>query len=128
MLFVIAAMMVGCAADESPKGVVEKATKCLQDKDYEGYVNMLYGSSEQGEKAEKAKQFMVEMIKHSMEKAEKENGKTIKSFDVQTETISEDGMKAEVEMKVLFSNGDEESETVKLKKEENGKWRINLGR
>jgi len=61
----------------------------------------------------------------AMGKAQSDKKEGIKSLDVITEEIAEDGNTAKVKVKFTFGNGDSNEEDYKLVKE-NGKWMITI--
>ncbi len=42
LAIVITAALISSCSSNSPKAVAEKAMKCIMDKDYKGYVNLVY--------------------------------------------------------------------------------------
>ena len=75
-LFVLA--LCSCGSTDTPEGVTTKAIKCLIDKDYDGYVDMMYFKKEKSN--EDMKQ-IVALVKDKMDK-ELEQKQGIKDFKV----------------------------------------------
>lgn len=123
----VALVMAACGSDNSPKGVAEEAVKCIQDNDYEGYVDLIYMEEKEGVDMAEQKKAVVGMIQS---KAASTLGKKggISSYEVLSETVAEDGNTANVEMKIVYGNGDEKNEKMKLRKNEAGDWRIDAGK
>ena len=67
------------------------------------------------------------LLREKGEKTMKEK-QGLKSYEVLSEEISEDGNKATVEMKIVYGNGEEKTEKVKLAKNDKGEWRITWGK
>lgn len=126
-MLVMALAMYACGGSNSPKDVAEKSVKCLQKADYEGYVDLIYLEDMEGEEMNKAKQEFAGMLKEKASKSiEKEEG--IKSYEVLSEEIAEDGNKATVKMKITYGNGKEKNETIKLRKDDKDNWKLDIGK
>lgn len=52
----------------------------------------------------------------------------MKSYEVISEEIDENGEKAVVTMKVVYEDGKEKEETTNLQKDEDGNWKIKLSK
>lgn len=132
MSFVIAVFAIlaftACSSN-SPKDVAEKAMKCIVNQDYKGYVDLVYLQDENKSKEDvgKAKAQLVELLQNKGEKSIKEN-EGVESFEVTKEEISEDGNSATVDLNITYKNGKTDDTTVKLCKDKNGKWWIDLGK
>lgn len=132
MSFVIAVFAIlaftACSSN-SPKDVAEKAMKCIVNQDYKGYVDLVYLQDENKSKedVDKAKAQLVELLQNKGEKSIKEN-EGVESFEVTKEEISEDGNSATVDLNITYKNGKTDDTTVKLCKDKNGKWWIDLGK
>ena len=86
----------------------------------------MYYDDDKVPSAEEKKQF-EDMLKSKAEATyEKKEG--IKSYEVVTEEISEDGKEALVRMKLVFNNGEQDVDSINLKKDKEGKWRIYIGK
>ena len=61
---VVALMLVAasCGGGNSPKDVAEKAVKCIQNNDYEGYVDLMLITADEGEDLEAKKQAVTGMV------------------------------------------------------------------
>ncbi len=124
----IAVFTMSSCSDNSPKGVAKKAISCMQAKDWNGYVDLLYFDKEEGKDIDKEKEQLAALFK---EKGEKELNKQggIKSYEIVSEEISEDGNTATVTVKIVYGDGTEkDNEKIKMKKDANGDWKISLGK
>lgn len=125
----IALFIASCSGGNSPKVVAEKSMKCLVDKDFEGYVDLIYFSDKDMESADfqESKKQLAALIKDKGEKSisKKDN---IKSFETISEEIAEDGNTANVKMKVVYGNGEEEANDIKMRKDKDGNWKIDMGK
>ena len=57
---------------------------------------------------------------------EKKQG--LKSYEVLSEEISEDGKSATVKMKMVYGDGSEDTSKVKLVKNDKGEWKMSFGK
>lgn len=125
LLFVTAAlfMLTLCSCSEStPEDVTEKAIKCIIDKDYKGYVDMMYFKKEY---TDEQKQQLVALVQDKMDKeVEKKEG--IKDFSVGTPDVKDN--EASVPYTLTYGNGDTKDDRMKLVKNEDGKWMIDSGK
>ena len=129
VIAVFAILAITACSSNSPKDVAEKAMKCIVNQDYKGYVDLIYLQDENKSKedVDKAKAQLVELLQNKGEKSIKEN-EGVESFEVTKEEISEDGNSATVDLNITYKNGKTDDTTVKLCKDKNGKWWIDLGK
>lgn len=129
VIAVFAILAITACSSNSPKDVAEKAMKCIVNQDYKGYVDLIYLQDENKSKedVDKAKAQLVELLQNKGEKSIKEN-EGVESFEVTKEEISEDGNSATVDLNIKYKNGKTDDTTVKLCKDKNGKWWIDLGK
>ena len=120
-------MFSACGGGNTPTKVAEQAVKCMQDKDYEGFVDLMYVENEEGRDIEGEKKMVAGMLQTKAESALGEK-QGIQSYEVTSEEISEDGETAKVGMKVVYANGEEDDETLKLRKDADENWRIDIGK
>lgn len=126
-MFIAALTMSGCS-DNSPKGVAEKAVSCMQAKDWKGYVDLMYFEEKEGKDIAKEKEEFAALLKEKGDKTIDEKG-GIKSYEIISEEIAEDGNTATVKAKIVYGNGEEDKdETIKLKKDGKGNWKISLNK
>ena len=119
------AMVVTSCADNSPEGVVTKAAKFLQEKDYKAYVDLFQFKDESD--AEKVKEKKAGIVQMLTEKAEKNpEDMTFKSFEIVEKEIGENSAKFKV--KFIRENGTEKIQTMDLIKNDDGKWKLDAGK
>jgi len=119
------AMVVTSCADNSPEGVVTKAAKLLQEKDYKAYVDLFQFKDESD--AEKVKEKKAGIVQMLTEKAEKKpEDMTFKSFEIVEKEIGENSAKFKV--KFIRENGTEKIQSMDLIKNEDGKWKLDAGK
>jgi hypothetical protein len=119
-LFVLA--LCSCGSSNTPEAVATKAIQCIIDKNYEGYVDLMYFKKEKS--SDDMKQ-IVALVKDKMDK-ELDQKQGIKDFDVEPASI--DGDKATVSYKMTYGNGETKEDTMKLIKTEKGEWMIDSGK
>lgn len=119
------ALITWSCSSNTPTGVAKQSIEAIEKGDYEGYVDLLYIKNDKNK--EETKQQLVALMKEKGAKTvEQKQG--IKSCTVEEETLSDDGEKATVKMKVLYGNGKEETEDFSLRKDEDGNWKIDIGK
>ncbi len=119
------AMVVTSCADNSPEGVVTKAAKLLQEKDYKAYVDLFQFKDESD--AEKVKEKKAGIVQMLTEKAEKKpEDMTFKSFEIVEKEIGENS--ANFKVKFIRENGTEKIQSMDLIKNEDGKWKLDAGK
>lgn len=131
VLVMALAMLVACGGGSTPSSVVEKSMKCLQDKDYEGYVDLLYIDVKEGEDPEVQRNAVASMIASKADQTlAKKQG--IKSYDILSEEVipAEENKPetAVVKVKIEYGDSSTKEETVKLKKDNAGDWKIDMGK
>ena len=115
-------MLCACGAGNTPEGVTTKAVKCIIDKDYQGYVDMMFF---QKEKSDEDKQQLVALVQDKMDK-EMEKKEGIKDFEVGKAEIAENT--ATVPYTLTYGNGEKQENNMKLIKTEDGEWKIDSGK
>lgn len=131
VLVMALAMLVACGGGSTPSSVVEKSMKCLQDKDYEGYVDLLYIDVKEGEDPEVQRNAVASMIASKADQTlAKKQG--IKSYEILSEEVTpaEENKPetAVVKVKIEYGDASTKEETVKLKKDNAGDWKIDMGK
>lgn len=123
-------MFLASCSSNTPTKVAEKSVQCLIDKDYKGYVDLIYFSEKDkgnAEEYEQGKQQLAALLKDKAEKEYKKKG-DISSHETITEETSNDGNTANVKMKIKYGNGTEEDTDIKLRKDNDGNWKIDMGK
>ena len=116
-----AAVLCSCGGASTPEDVTTKAIKCVIDKDYQTYVDMMYFKKD---KTDEEKQQLTALVQDKMDKeVEKKDG--ITDFKVGEPTIEED--KAVVSYTLTYGNGDTKDDKMKLIKIDD-KWMIDSGK
>ena len=128
VMCLFAVMFSGCGGAKTPKDVAEKSIKCLKNKDYKGYVELVSLKDEakmSSEELKKSREQMAVLIESKISsEVDKKGG--IDSYEIGEETIDED--EAKVKATIKYGDGSEKESTIKLKKNEDGDWKIDAGK
>ena len=126
---IIIALLTTACGSNTPKSVAEKSVKCLIDEDYEGYVDLVYLDMESGndQQTENDKKALAGLLKEKASR-EYEKHKGIESFETLGEEISGDGKTAIVKMKLAYGNGTSDENDIKLRKDKDDNWKIDIGK
>lgn len=122
---VVAFTLWSCGPANTPSAVAEEACKCVQNEDYEGYVELMDLKETKNQESEK-EQFVAMLREKGTKTMEKKQG--LKSYEVLSEEISEDGKSATVKMKMVYGDGSEDTSKVKLVKNDKGEWKMSFGK
>lgn len=113
---------VACTSD-SPSAVAEKAFKYAQEQQFDKYVDLVYVNPETGvDEVAKEKERLVALLKAFAEEMDEQD--KVSGFSVVSEDIDENEGSAVVKMEVVYESGKKETEITRLKKDENGNWKI----
>lgn len=122
-------LLSACGSDLStPQGTVEKAIKCLMEKDYEGYVELMqFKNTEELTKEQlSAKKTQVIAILQDKGAKQIDTKGGIKSYEIGEPVI--DGEKAEVKAVVTYGNDETKEQKFDLVKNEKGDWMLDPGK
>lgn len=126
-----AVLFSSCESSNTPEGVVKKSMRCLMDKDYKGYMELVYFDNKDGKideaKIDEKRAGLTELMEDKVDKQYQKKG-GIESYEIVETVIQEDGQKAKVVVKLKFANGTEENTNVTLVKNSEDKWMIDLGK
>ena len=116
VMCLFAVMFSGCGGAKTPKDVAEKSIKCLKNKDYKGYVELVSLKDEakmSSEELKKSREQMAVLLESKISsEVDKKGG--IDSYEIGEETIDED--EAKVKATIKYGDGSEKESTIKLKK------------
>lgn len=123
MIVSLFALLVSCGGGAKSPGAVSKSfIEKIEKGDTKAAAQMFEGmKNATDEEIQKTEAFLSESTKEMASKG------GVKSIKVLSESISEDGQKADVELKVTYGNGEEDESTTKLNKTEDG-WKITMGK
>jgi predicted SnoaL-like aldol condensation-catalyzing enzyme len=126
--FLVAAAAVVLAAScggggNSPSGITKSIYSQFQKGNYEKGVKVFVAHLDSDEEgiADEKQQVITAFTEKAKASMDKQGG--IKSFKIVKETISEDGLKATVELITTYGNGSTEDESLQFAKKD-GKWKI----
>ena len=115
------AVMTSCGMDSSdPRSVAEAATQCLKNKDVEGYLKLTNATPEQQE------QFAALAKEKRLKEMDEKGG--IDHFEVGEPKINEEKGTARVVVKTFYGNGTDEEKSMNMKKDDNGDWKLDVGK
>lgn len=124
-IVLVSSLMVSCgggggAAGDSPSKAVEKLFDNLKSKNYDKAVNAFY-LEEDTKLSDPEIQKIKALLMAANEEYEKKGG--IKNIEIVEENVSEDGTSGKVKFKVIYGNGDDDSESYNVKKID-GNWKL----
>lgn len=114
----------GDAADNTPSAVAEKSMKCLKNKDYKGYVDLMEIKAKDGASVEETKNGYAAMLASKFQEAEKKTG-AMKDYQVLGEEVKDST--AVVKVAVNYEQKSDTTE-VKLKMNKDGDWKLDAGK
>lgn len=126
---VVAMMLItwSCGTANTPTSVAEKALEYIQDKNYEGYVDLIQIEEKEGQNIEEQKAQLTALISEKLGKTfDKKQG--IKSWEIVSEELSEDGNKATVKVNITFGDDSTEEQKLKTIKDTDGNWKLDAGK
>jgi len=114
----------GSGGSNSPANIQKSIFSQMQKGNYAKAVEIMIDNLEGKEEAEG-----TEMLQAFTEKAKQsaESKGGLKSFEIISEIISEDGLTATVTSKLVYGNGKEETEKSKYVNKD-GKWKLSFGK
>jgi hypothetical protein len=122
----LGAVVASCSsAGSSPGKAAKQYAGYIADGEYDKLVDVLYYPEDTPAKeVEEGKAFVKELLT-SKGASELEEKGGLKSAEVTSETVSEDGLTATVEMLYTYGNGETSEEDMTLRKS-GGKWLIDM--
>lgn len=104
--------LISCGGGgNQPSAVVEKGMNAFYGEDFETVVD-LYAKKDGTKLTEEERSKLLGMMPMALKEQMKKEG--LDNIEILEETITEEGDRAKVKYKVVFKNGDEDTETVKL--------------
>ncbi len=127
LAFAVAMFMVACStAPATPSDAAVECYESVANGDYEAFAEALHFDTSDPEEIAEGKAMITSFYK---EKAapEIESLGGIKSVEALSETVSEDGNSANVQIKIVYGDGSENTEDVKMVKVDE-KWMLSSGK
>lgn len=118
-------MMAACFSSSSPGDAMKKYSNYLIKGDYEKFVDgIALGDSETADKLKEQKAGFVALLRDKVGKEYEKMG-GLKSIEILSEEISEDGNTATVKIKQTYGNGETQEGTQSMVKRD-GKWLMSI--
>lgn len=118
-----ALIMVSCAGSSTPTSKAEAYLNDMKAGDYAAVIEHLHFKKAM---TDEDKQQLATMLEEKGQKSIEKDG-AIASYEIISETISEDGTTATIESVVKYEGGKEKNETIKLVNID-GKWLVDSGK
>jgi hypothetical protein len=118
-----ALIMVSCAGSSTPTSKAEAYLDDMKAGDYAAVIEHLHFKKAM---TDQDKQQLATMLEEKGQKSIEKDG-AIASYEIISETISEDGTTATVESLIKYEGGKEKNETIKLVNID-GKWLVESGK
>lgn len=118
-----ALIMVSCGGGSTPTAKAEAYLDAAKDGNYAEMVDQLHFKKEM---TDEQKAQLVTMLEEKAQKSIEKDG-AMESYEIISETISEDGTEAKVECLSKYSTGKEKTETIKLVNID-GNWLVDSGK
>lgn len=119
--------MASCGGGgNTPKGVTEQFIKAIQKQDGKKMAELVYFKEDKAPKTDAEKEQLAAMMQSKVSTTYANNGE-LKSYEILSEEISEDGTEAVVETKMEFEKKTSEDK-IKLKKDADGNWKIDMSK
>ncbi|MDR1671463.1 MAG: DUF4878 domain-containing protein [Alistipes sp.] len=128
LAFAALGAVVSCGSSaSSPGDAAKQYAGYIADGEYDKFVDALYFAPDtSAEDVKEGKEMMRALLEEKAAKSFEEKG-GLKSTEVLSETISEDGLSAEVKLRYTYGNGTTSDEEMKLRLHE-GKWLAEMGK
>ena len=119
--------MASCGGGgNSPKGVAEQFIKAVQQQDGKKMAELVYYEEGKEPKTDAEKDQLAAMMQSKASTTYANNGE-LKSYEILSEEISEDGTEAVVKAKMEFEKKTSDDD-IKLKKDAEGNWKIDMSK
>jgi hypothetical protein len=115
--------MVSCAGSSTPTSKAEAYLDDMKAGDYAAVIEHLHFKKAM---TDQDKQQLATMLEEKGQKSIEKDG-AIASYEIISETISEDGTTATVESLIKYEGGKEKTETIKLVNVD-GEWKVDSGK
>lgn len=117
--------MIACSSGSTPGAAAKKYVGYMQAGDYEKFVEgIAFPEETSAEELQQAKDMYVAMFKEKGDKEIQEKG-GVKDIEILSETIAEDGKTAVVEVKMIYGNGETDTDKMDMILD-NGNWKISM--
>lgn len=118
------ALFTACGHTNTPEGVATAAMQCMADKDYEGYVDLVYFKGDKKLSKEERAQFVALVEDKVGKQAEKNGG--IKDFKIGIPELN--GDKGSVPVEITYADESVKKQTIAVVKTPDGDWKLDAGK
>lgn len=128
MFAMAAALFVAsCGGSNTPSDAVTEIYSLIIDGNYEAVADCFQYNNVKPEELEQAKAMIVSLLSEKMApKLEKKGG--LKAVETLEEVIAEDGQSATVKVKMIYGDGTDETQDVKMVLNDKGEWKATMGK
>ena len=128
-LMAIVSLLIASCSNNSPGSALKHYMDAMNDKNFEEVVDGIAfkeGLTPEQQQQVRERWRWITLLQDKAEKSAEQQG-AIKSFEIISEEISEDGTTAEVKYKQVFEDGTEKEGTQAMVKRD-GKWLMDVGK
>ncbi|HIZ26795.1 DUF4878 domain-containing protein [Barnesiella sp. An55] len=126
-LMAIVSLLIASCSNNSPGSALKHYMDAMNDKNFEEVVDgIAFKEGLTPEQQQQVRERWITLLQDKAEKSAEQQG-AIKSFEIISEEISEDGTTAEVKYKQVFEDGTEKEGTQAMVKRD-GKWLMDVGK
>ena len=126
-LMAIVSLLIASCSNNSPGSALKHYMDAMNDKNFEEVADgIAFKEGLTLEQQQQVRERWITLLQDKAEKSAKQQG-AIKSFEIISEEISEDGTTAEVKYKQVFEDGTEKEGTQAMVKRD-GKWLMDVGK
>ena len=126
-LMAIVSLLIASCSNNSPGSALKHYMDAMNDKNFEEVADgIAFKEGLTPEQQQQVREGWITLLQDKSEKSAEQQG-AIKSFEIISEEISEDGTTAEVKYKQVFEDGTEKEGTQAMVKRD-GKWLMDVGK
>ena len=126
-LMAIVSLLIASCSNNSPVSALKHYMDAMNDKNFEEVADgIAFKEGLTPEQQQQVREGWITLLQDKAEKSAEQQG-AIKSFEIISEEISEDGTTAEVKYKQVFEDGTEKEGTQAMVKRD-GKWLMDVGK
>lgn len=126
-LMAIVSLLIASCSNNSPGSALKHYMDAMNDKNFEEVADgIAFKEGLTPEQQQQVREGWITLLQDKAEKSAEQQG-AIKSFEIISEEISEDGTTAKVKYKQVFEDGTEKEGTQAMVKRD-GKWLMDVGK
>jgi len=123
-LLLLICLLAACSSSSKPEATIEAFYQAAIKRDVDKAIEQLDTSDVSESELFQVKGKVQMMVGNMAETVERNDG--LKQMEVLASEIDDDGEKASVKVKLVFNNGEENTDSFRLR-QNNGKWKIIMG-